>query len=134
MHQKKVTITRSQSENRLQNAAQKLTTSRKRKIRVNLFSISYPVSSVPDQHVSHKIGIDQKTMKVITILLLVFVISWGPYFIYAVFCAASGQIKLPYSPTTQWGEFFVTWLSFSTCVSDPILYGIYTRNFRDLFK
>uniref|UniRef100_H2Z3F8 G-protein coupled receptors family 1 profile domain-containing protein n=1 Tax=Ciona savignyi TaxID=51511 RepID=H2Z3F8_CIOSA len=71
---------------------------------------------------------DGKSTWIIAAALVVLLFSWSPYFIRALYLAATGQ------STSSWLDFIVTWLSTTTCVSDPLVYGVLTQNFRSHFR
>ncbi|XP_002130864.2 G-protein coupled receptor 161 [Ciona intestinalis] len=71
---------------------------------------------------------DGKSTWIITAALLALCCSWAPYFVHALYLAATGQ------GTSHWLDFMVTWLSTTTCVSDPLVYGILTQNFKSHFR
>ena len=76
---------------------------------------SYPLPS-PDTF---------KSLKVLTIIMGMFVILWGPHFVVHVYGACSGA---EISPTT---ERVTCWIGFATVALNPMIYGWMNRNIRD---
>lgn len=78
---------------------------------------------------------DSRATRTIVLVLAIYICCWSPYFAHALILGFSGA---PYNrqvtTTSQWWEFAVTWLSMSTCVWDPLLYGACTQNFKDHFR
>nr|CAB3250712.1 G-protein coupled receptor 161 [Phallusia mammillata] len=93
--------------------------------RYNLFTISSGQTHAT---------MDSRATQTIIFVLTVFVVCWAPYFGHALYLAFGFHgLRRPTTMTSQWIEFTVTWLSMSTCVWDPLLYGACTQNFKAHF-
>ncbi|XP_076801275.1 uncharacterized protein LOC143445828 [Clavelina lepadiformis] len=79
-------------------------------------------------------NVDHKANQTIVMVLSVFLLTWSPYFAFALYGTTVTHSGTTSSLATQWCEFIATWLSFSTCIWDPLLYGAYTHNFKEHFR
>ncbi|XP_072881852.1 somatostatin receptor type 2-like [Hemitrygon akajei] len=71
------------------------------------------------------VALESRTVKTIVGVVTTFVLTWLPYF------ASSLHRRTPSgSGSARMLDFLVTWLTFSNCVLDPVLYALLNRQFR----
>lgn len=67
-----------------------------------------------------------KTGKSLTLIVLVYLLLWGPYFFLYIAAVTKGEIQNEY-----FWEYFVTWLAYSSFAVNPFVYGLLNKNIRE---
>ena len=90
----------------------------------NCFSIKR-LSRTKTKHSDSSHSGDLKAAKTILLIVGAFFLVWTPYFVLHVI----GVIHGPF-PQQEWWERITTWFAYSSCIVNPILYGMLNRHIR----
>ena len=76
-----------------------------------------------------------KTLQTILLSVAVFVLTWLPFYLLGLskMLGATAAALTWRKPIPQSAEFIITWLTFSSVVFNPIIYGVLNQQFRKAF-
>ncbi|XP_066273413.1 substance-K receptor-like [Branchiostoma lanceolatum] len=78
---------------------------------------------------SSVVPVENRTTQTVILVIVAFLVTWTPYFLLNLYRGLAQDKTI-----ASVGDFITTWLSFSCCVFNPILYGALNYRFRKSFQ